>query len=55
MNPGSQEEWNWVPENTGFRKKPFFPVAKIKKLKTVRWLVSLQVTNLALERLEDVF
>jgi len=45
------------------RKEPFFPAAELKKLKTVRWLkrderllqVPIQVTALAMERMEDAF
>jgi len=55
LHSRSREERNWEPENSGFRKEPFIPAAKIKRLKTVRWLVLFQVKDLALERMEDVF
>jgi len=30
LHSGSREERNWEPENSEFRKKPFFLAAKIK-------------------------
>jgi len=54
LHSGSREEWNWELEKSGFRKEPFFPAAEIKRLKTVRWLVPFQVTDLVLERMENV-
>jgi len=38
LHPGSREERNWKPENSGFRKETFFQQQKFKDWKLcVSW------------------